>query len=51
MKILKIIKGIKYLVKYKVILILVVEKIVLGKVYENDFILKWKLIFRYKDIR
>lgn len=51
MKILKIIKGTKYPVKHKVISILVIEKIVPGKVHENDFISKWKLILRYKDIR
>lgn len=41
----------KYPVKHKVISILVIEKIVPGKVHENDFLSKWKLILRYKDIR
>lgn len=36
---------------HKVISILVIEKIVPGKVHENDIISKWKLIHRYKDIR
>lgn len=49
--ILKIIDGTKYPVNHKVISILVIEKIVPGKVHENDFISKWKLILRYKDIR
>lgn len=49
--ILKIIEGTKYPVNHKIISILVIEKIVPGKVHENDFISKWKLILRYKDIR
>lgn len=40
MKILKIIEGTKYPVKHKVISILVIEKIVPGKVHENDFLSK-----------
>lgn len=45
--ILKIIEGTKYPVNHKVISILVVEKIVPGKVHENDFLSKWK----FPDIR